>query len=52
MLELAEFPVSDCANYCEVPAHKGCFEKSSPRTSFMHGQKWVICVVLESQIHS
>lgn len=23
MLELVEFPVSDCANYCEVPAHRG-----------------------------
>lgn len=34
---LVEFPVSECANYCEVPCSQGmlrmrCFEKCCPRT--------------------
>lgn len=51
MLELVEFPVSDCANYCEVPAHRGHSGRDALRSAAQEPHSWVTSVVLESQIH-
>lgn len=54
---LVQFPVSECANCCGVPTHRGCSGRDALRMNLKwflkDGQRCVVCcMVLGSWVHS